>query len=79
MRATETLRQELLGRWSESGPVKQRKELAEDALLFGNGGTYSTSLLEKRSAMYDQLESTIKLVKQDLLQLVQELDAQTRD
>lgn len=75
---TETLRQELLERWNERDPVKERKEIEEEKLIFGNGGTYSTDLLEKRSAMYDQLESTIKLVKQDLLQLVQELDAQAR-
>lgn len=76
--ARETLRQELLDRWHESDPQKTKDQQGEDDLLMGQGGEYTTDLLEKRASHYDQLESSIKLVKQDLLQLVQELDAQAR-
>lgn len=67
-----TYRQELLDRWHEG----EAGTNGETALFLGDGGTYTTDQLHKRAGMYDQLESTIKLVKQDLLQLVQELDAQ---
>lgn len=76
--ADHSLRHELLERWHESDPRRERKARAEAALLYGSGGMYNTGQLDKRAAMYDQLESSIKLVKQDLLQLVQELDAQER-
>jgi len=70
--ADRTLRTELLNRWREEGAT-----LGDEASLYlGNGGLYSTEQLHTRASMYDQLESTIKLVKQDLLQLVQELDTQ---
>jgi hypothetical protein len=70
--ADRTLRTELLNRWREEGAT-----VGDEASLYlGDGGTYSTEQLHTRASMYDQLESTIKLVKQDLLQLVQELDTQ---
>lgn len=73
-----TLRQELLDRWKHVEPEKAHNRQSEEDLLLGDGGEYTTDLLEKRADRYDQLESTIKLVKQDLLQLVQELDAQAK-
>ncbi|MBS1569252.1 MAG: hypothetical protein JST45_07380 [Bacteroidetes bacterium] len=76
--AKETLRQELMDRWRDAEPNQAGDEQDGNDLLLGNGGEYTTDLLEKRASRYDQLESSIKLVKQDLLQLVQELDAQTR-
>lgn len=71
-----TLRAELLARWQEDeGRQRKQKQAAGDlGLIMGDGGKYSPGQLAKRAAMYDQLESTIKLVKQDLLQLVRELD-----
>lgn len=75
--AERNFRQQLLDRWTESTADKGRSPGGgEMALFLGNGGTYTSDQLHKRAGMYDQLESTIKLVKQDLLQLVQELDAQ---
>lgn len=72
--AESTLRTGLLERWHEGNTTSGQ----EEPLYLSNGGTYSTPQLHTRASMYDQLESTIKLVKQDLLQLVQELDAQER-
>jgi len=73
--ADATLRQALLDRWKEEEDERVKGDKSDVALYFGEGGTYTTGQLDTRAAMYDQLESTIKLVKQDLLQLVQELDA----
>ncbi|HMN06668.1 MAG TPA: hypothetical protein PKD45_13185 [Flavobacteriales bacterium] len=66
-----TYRKQLMDRWQEG-----EDQAGNLALFLGNGGTYTSDQLHSRASMYDQLESTIKLVKQDLLQLVQELDAQ---
>lgn len=66
-----TYRKQLMDRWQEG-----EGQDGDLALFLGNGGTYTSDQLHGRASMYDQLESTIKLVKQDLLQLVQELDAQ---
>lgn len=43
-------------------------------LYFGNGGKYTSSQLYNRANMYDQLESYIKLMKQDLTLLTIELE-----
>ncbi len=69
-----TLRAELLARWQEDEGRKRKRSDGELALIMGTGGKYGPGRLAKRAAMYDQLESMVKLVKQDLLQLVQELD-----
>lgn len=70
----QTLRTELLQRWNDG-----RTEASDELQLYlSHGGIYGTEQLHTRASMFDQLESTIKLVKQDLLQLVQELDAQER-
>lgn len=74
--AGRNFRQQLLDRWYESNGGTDQSKDGEMALFLGDGGTYTSDQLHKRAGMYDQLESTIKLVKQDLLQLVQELDAQ---
>lgn len=73
--ADRSLRQELLQRWRDAGTSGDGPADQDDAPFLGDGGLYGTDELKERAAMYDQLESTIKLVKQDLLQLVRELDA----
>jgi len=70
-----TLRQDLVDRWKDEEDERNKGNRTDESLYFGDGGTYSTGQLETRAAMFDQHESAIKLVKQDLLQLVQELDA----
>lgn len=70
-----SLREELLERWGVHGGTAPSGDLA---LLLGDGGRYGTGQLEARGDMLDQLEASIKLVKQDLLQLVQELDGAAR-
>ncbi len=70
-----SLRQELLDRWDAGHGSIAGAQKADFALFVGDGGRYGTGQLEIRGDMFDQLEASIKLVKQDLLQLVQELDA----
>ncbi|MBV6403401.1 MAG: hypothetical protein GFGODING_00139 [Flavobacteriales bacterium] len=67
-----SLRQELLERWGAGEGTVPEGDLA---LCLGEGGRYDAGQLETRGDMFDQLEASIKLVKQDLLQLVQELEA----
>lgn len=50
----------------------KKKELYE--IYFGDSGNYSSEQLYNRANMYDQLESYIKLMKQDLMQLAVEIE-----
>ncbi len=51
---------------------KQKKQYID--IYFGDGGKYSIEQLENRANMYDQLESTIKTIKQDLKNLLFEIN-----
>lgn len=59
------------GRISSSNSAKKR-ELIE--VYFGKGGKYTTEQLNNRGDMLDQLESYIKLMKQDLQGLAFEME-----
>lgn len=67
-----SLREQLIENWKNFGQVSSSKEKSQNSaidLYFSDGGTYSTDQLENRANMYDQIESTIKLMKQDLRNL----------
>ena len=54
--------------------VRKEKKREQLDLYFGDGGQYSTEELYNRSNMYDQLEAQIKLMKQHLNRLSNEID-----
>lgn len=67
-----SLRYQILQRWMsfkqiDVASTKNKKKLLD--MYFGNGGKYSTDQLYNRANMYDQLESYIKLIKQDVMAL----------
>ena len=66
-----TIREQLIENWKTFGQVssKKGKSATTTDLYFSDGGTYSTDQLENRAKMYDQIESTIKLMKKDLRNL----------
>lgn len=72
-----SLRQDLLARWGyDAGTI--RTDTGDLDLFMGDGGRYDIDQLRERASMFDQLESSIKLIKQDLLLLVEELHALER-
>jgi len=69
-----SLRQQLINNWMNFGQVKdirgRKKNKAPNIeIYFGEGGKYTIDELENRANMYDQIESMIKLMKQDLRNL----------
>lgn len=67
-----SLRYQILQRWMsfkqiDIASTKNKKKLLD--MYFGDGGRYSTDQLYNRANMYDQLESYIKLIKQDVMAL----------
>lgn len=70
------LRRRLLGRWLTAGELGAKdadeKKQLED-LLFGEGGTYKADALRIRANLFDQLESTVNLMKGDVQQLAREV------
>ncbi|HRO40577.1 MAG TPA: hypothetical protein PLY76_13935 [Flavobacteriales bacterium] len=74
--ASVSLRTKIIDQWKGFGQVerlKPKEQASHQELYFGNGGRYDTDQLYNRANMYDQLESSIKLIKQDLTQLALEL------
>ncbi len=75
---SQSMRYRIIERWIsfkqiEDANTKKRRKLLE--LYFGDGGRYSTEQLFNRASMYDQVESQIKLIKQDLTLLNVEFDS----
>ncbi len=67
-----SLRDRLLQRWQRFGQIKEPSAKEREKLLelyFGDGGEYTTSELYNRAGMYDQLESYIRLINQDIVHL----------
>ena len=64
-----SLREQLIENWKNFEQVSssngKSKEESID-IYFGDGGEYTADQLENRANMYDQIESAIKLMKQDL-------------
>jgi hypothetical protein len=72
-----SVRYQIIRRWMgfeqiENAKTKKRRALLN--LYFGEGGSYTTEQLYNRANMYDQLESYIKLMKQELTILSIELN-----
>lgn len=66
------LRERLLQRWQRFGQIKEPSEKQRakfSNLYFGDGGEYTTGELYNRASMYDQLESYIRLINQDIMHL----------
>lgn len=72
-----SFRREIIEKWMNFGQIADEKSKKKTQLLelyFGNGGKYSAQELDNRANMYDQLESQINLMKQDLKALSMELE-----
>lgn len=69
-----SLREQIVEKWTNLGQINLDPKKSSVQLFFGEGGKYSTDELENRADMYDQLESSITLMKQDLKALMLELD-----
>lgn len=72
-----SFRREIIEKWMNFGQIADEKSKKKTQLLelyFGNGGKYSAQELDNRANMYDQLESQINLMKQDLKALSTELE-----
>ncbi len=67
-----SLRQQIKDKWMSFGDLK------DDDIYFGTGGKYTLDQLNQRAEMYDQLESYITLMKQDLKALSVEIDTLKR-
>ncbi|GGE13750.1 hypothetical protein [Sphingobacterium cellulitidis] len=69
-----SLREQIIQKWSSFGQITKGSEEEMLELYFGEGGEYTSEQLENRADMYDQLESNINLMKQDLKALASELE-----
>jgi len=73
-----SVRNQIITKWMTFGQINEQESEEKEELIdlyFGKGGRYSTDQLDNRADMYDQLESHINLMKQDLKALSVELDA----
>lgn len=67
-----SIREEIVDRWKNFGQVAELVDESGKVLVpiyFGEGGKYKTEQLVNRADMYDQLESHITLMKQELMSL----------
>lgn len=70
-----SVRQQILDKWKSFGQIEEGpKKEKLDKLFFGKGGTYNTDQLNNRADMYDQVESHINLLKQELMGLSLEIE-----
>jgi hypothetical protein len=72
-----SIRYQIIDRWIsfkqiDNATTKKKRKLLN--LYFGEGGKYKTEQLYNRANMYDQLESHVKMMKQDLMLLSLEFD-----
>ncbi len=70
-----SLRYQIIDKWMSFGQIsdsKKKRQLID--LYFGDGGRYTTSQLNNRANMLDQLEAYINLMKQDLKELATEFE-----
>lgn len=71
-----SLRYQIIEKWVDFGQISGMESKKKKKLLnvyFGDGGKYSSQQLSNRADMYDQLESYINLMKQDLKSLSMEV------
>ncbi|MFD1770550.1 hypothetical protein [Sphingobacterium suaedae] len=72
-----SIRHTIIDKWKNFGQIAENDDGSGDGdthIYFGDGGKYSTEELVNRADMYDQLESHITLMKQDLKALSLELE-----
>ncbi|MCZ2099947.1 MAG: hypothetical protein LC107_00235 [Chitinophagales bacterium] len=72
-----SLRYQLIQSWISFGQIQEKSPKKKQAFIdlnFGNGGIYTADQLYNRANMLDQLESVIKLIKQDLTHLSHEFE-----
>ncbi|WP_156308444.1 hypothetical protein [Sphingobacterium endophyticum] len=69
-----SLREQIIQKWKSFGQINKSSEEELLQLYFGEGGKYTSEQLDNRADMYDQLESNINLMKQDLKALSSELE-----
>jgi hypothetical protein len=72
-----SVRYQIIDRWIsfkqiDNANTKKKRKLLN--LYFGEGGKYKTEQLYNRANMYDQLESHVKMMKQDLMLLSLEFE-----
>ena len=69
------LRAQIIEKWIDFGQIStsdSKKNKRKLEMFFNNGGKYSAEQLSNRADMYDQVESNINLMKQDLKSLSEE-------
>lgn len=69
-----SLRDEIIEKWTNLGQIDPESNESTELLYFGKGAEYTAEELENRADMYDQLESSITLMKQDLKALSLKID-----
>ena len=77
-----SLREGLIENWKDVEQLDNRSKRKKQNLItlyFGDGGTYNADQLENRANMYDQLESIIKLMKQNLKSLLSQVQSPEGD
>lgn len=71
-----SLRYQIVEKWIDFGQISRmdtKKNKKTLDIYFNEGGKYSSQQLSNRADMYDQVESSINLMKQDLKSLSQEV------
>ncbi|MBL1408400.1 hypothetical protein [Sphingobacterium faecale] len=72
---TKSVRKQIIEKWKNFGQIDEEdEELVLDKLYFGKGGRYKAEELNNRADMYDQVESHINLLKQELMALSLEIE-----
>lgn len=73
--AQKSIREQIIDKWKSFGQIEDSdKNEKLKNLYFGKGGVYNADQLNNRADMYDQLESHINLLKQDLMSLMIEIE-----
>lgn len=72
-----SLRKQIVNQWLAFPVIAELNEKKREVLIgtyFGQGGVYTSDQLKIRTNMYDQLESSIKVMKQELKDLLLEFE-----
>lgn len=70
-----SVREQIIEKWKNFGQIDDDDDqLTLDKLYFGKGGRYNAEQLNNRADMYDQVESHINLLKQELMALSLEIE-----
>lgn len=70
-----SVRLQIIEKWKNFGQIDEDDDKQQlDNLYFGKGGKYNADQLNNRADMYDQVESHINLLKQELMALSLEIE-----